>query len=156
MTYDRTTEKLQARRLASGLRTMVPGITLAGALLASAALVACGSVAPPGAPGGAPTAPKASLTITVRNGPGQKVSHWTLRCAPVGGTHPDAAGACAALLAVKNPFAPARPGAVCPQFLVAGHQATFTGTWFGTRVNRTFVDGGCDYAIWVKLAPVLH
>jgi hypothetical protein len=155
-----THEKLIARRPAPGLVLRTAGVLVAGLLVTGPALAACGSVAAPGGSGGPGSgspaaAPKASLTITVTNGPDRKVSHWTLRCGPSGGTHPDAAAACAALLALKNPFAPVRPGAICPQFLASARRATIAGTWFGTKVHRTIVDGGCDYSTWVRLAPVL-
>jgi hypothetical protein len=135
----------------------------AGIAIAGLALAGCGSVAAPsggaagsGGSGSPAAAPKASLTITVQNGPGKKVSHWTLQCDPAGGTHPDPAKACAALLAVKNPFAPIRTGQVCPMILASARRATFTGTWFGVKVNRTVIDGGCDLTNWTRFSPVVN
>jgi Subtilisin inhibitor-like len=139
---------------------------LAGAL----ALAACGSTAAPSGSGGAANgtssssissspaaaAPKASLSITVLDGPGSKLQHWTLRCDPAGGTHPHAAAACAALLALKTPFAKAPAGQMCPMILASAKRATFTGTWYGQKVDRTIVDGGCDLAKWSKLGQVMN
>jgi hypothetical protein len=150
-------EKLTARRLA-----------VAGATIAGLALTACGSVAAPSGSGGsagsggsgaasspAPV-PKGSLTLTVLNGPNKKTSHWTLTCDPAGGTHPHAAQACAALLALKNPFAPIRTGQECPMILASSRRVTFVGTWFGAKVDRTIIDGGCDLGNWSKLGQVVN
>jgi hypothetical protein len=151
-------EKLTARRLAA-----------AGIAFAGLAVTACGSVAAPSGSGGASGSggsgtgasspapvPRGSLTVTVQNGPGQKVSRWTLTCDPAGGTHPHAAQACAALTALKDPFAPIRKGLECPMILASSRRVTFAGTWFGAKVDRTIVDGGCDLANWSKLGPVVH
>lgn len=147
-----THEKLTARRLAA-----------AGIAIAGLALTACGSVAAPSGSGSSGSAasspaaaPKASLTITVLNGPDRKISHWTLQCDPAGGTHPDATGACAALLALKNPFAPIRAGQDCPMILASARRVTFVGTWFGAKVDATIIDGGCDLANWSKLGQVVN
>jgi hypothetical protein len=138
---------------------------LAGAAVAAiAVLAACGSVAAPGSSGssgsGAGTAPaaapKASLTITVENGPGKPISHWTLTCDPAGGTHPDAAAACGQLLALKDPFAPVKTGTECPMILASSKSATFTGTWYGQKVNTTIKDGGCDLGKWSELNQVMN
>ena len=150
-----THEKLTARRLAA-----------AGAAIAGLALTACGSVAAPSGSGGSAgsgagasspaPAPKGTLTITVLNGPNKKVNHWTLTCDPAGGTHPHAAQACAALVALKNPFAPIRTGQECPMILASSRRVTFVGTWFGAKVNRTIIDGGCDLGNWSKLGQVVN
>ena len=126
-----THEKLTARRLAA-----------VGAAIAGLAVTACGSTAAPSAASSPAAAPKASLAITVLNGPDKKISHWTLQCDPAGGTHPDAARACSALLALKHPFAPIAAGQDCPMILASARRATFTGTWLGQKVSRTIVDGG--------------
>jgi Subtilisin inhibitor-like len=144
-----THEKLTGRRWAA-----------AGIAIAGIALAGCGSTAAPGAGGSSSSspaaAPRASLAITVLNGPDKKISHWTLQCDPAGGTHPDPAQACAALLALKNPFAPIRTGQVCPMILASARRATFTGTWFGVKVNRTVIDGGCDLTNWTRLGQVVN
>lgn len=132
------------------------------AIIAGAALLAaCGSTAAPGggaasAPASAAAPPKVSLNITVANGPGKPITHWTLQCDPVGGTHPNPAAACAALLAVKQPFAVTKTGVACPMILASARRATFTGTYFGAPVNRTIIDGGCDLAHWSQLGQVVN
>jgi hypothetical protein len=134
----------------------------AGIAIAGLALVGCGSVAAPGGGSGSGSssspaaAPKATLTITVLNGPDKKISHWTLNCDPAGGTHPDPAKACAALEAIKNPFAQVRTGQDCPMILASSRRATFVGTWFGAKVDRTIIDGGCDLANWSKIGQVVN
>jgi len=139
-------EKLTARRLAA-----------AGVVIAGLAVTACGSVAAPSGAASSPApVPKGSLTITVLNGPNQKISHWTLTCDPAGGTHPHAAQACAALAALKNPFAPIRAGQECPMILVSSRRVTFVGTWFGAKVDRTIIDGGCDLGKWSRLGQVVN
>ena len=147
-----THEKLTRRRRPAGIA--------AGLALAGIALAGCGSVAAPSGSGSTSSspaaAPKASLTITVLNGPDKKLTHWTLQCDPAGGTHPDAARACAALMALKNPFAPVRTGQDCPMILASARRATFTGTWFGAKVDRTIVDGGCDLTSWTRLGQVVN
>jgi hypothetical protein len=127
------------------------------AVAGAAAVAACGSVAAPGSGGGsAPAPPKVSLHITVQNGPGTTPKHWTLRCDPTGGSHPHAAAACSALMAIKAPFALPSKHRMCPMIMASAKRVTFTGTWFGTKVNRTIVDGGCDLAKWTKLHQVMN
>jgi hypothetical protein len=138
----------------------------AGIAIAGLALVGCGSVAAPSGgsgsgsgsgPASSPAAaPEASLTITVLNGPDKKISHWTLQCEPAGGTHPDPTQACAALEAIKNPFAQVRTGQDCPMILASSRRATFVGTWFGAKVDRTIIDGGCDLANWSRIGQVVN
>jgi hypothetical protein len=137
--------------------------TAVAALAAAALLAACGSQAAPGTAGSpagsapaAPVKPKVSLTITVVNGPDKPITRWTLRCDPAGGTHPDPAAACAALAAIKQPFAVTKVGVVCPMILASARRATFTGTYFGAPVNRTIIDGGCDLAHWSQLGQVVN
>ncbi len=122
-----------------------------------AAATACGSApAPSGAsaPGGA--APKVSLDIKVSGAPGTPAKQWTLRCDPVGGTHPDPAAACATLLRTKNPFAPIPKGVVCPMILVGTKTAIVKGTYFGQHVDMTITEGGCDLARWAKIGQIFN
>jgi hypothetical protein len=149
-------------------RTSRPPRQVAAARAAAAvagilAIAACGSVAAPASSGSgaggsssSPAAAKASLSMSVQDGPGTTVKHWTLRCDPAGGTHPHAAAACSALLALKNPFAKPAAGRMCPMILASARRATFTGTWFGTKVDQTIVDGGCDLGRWSKLGQVMN
>jgi hypothetical protein len=133
--------------------------------VASIGLVAgCGSVAAPGSSGASgsgggsssPAAAKASLSITVQNGVGTTAQHWTLRCDPASGTHPHPAATCSALLRIRDLFTPPPTHRMCPMILASAKRATFTGTWFGSKVHRTVVDGGCDLAVWSKLGQIMH
>ena len=82
------------------------------AAVCAAAATACGTLhaSSPASPAGAgqPAAARpAAVSLVIKvTGPGAPTRHWTLRCDPVGGTHPDAPKACRVLLHAKNPFAP--------------------------------------------------
>jgi Subtilisin inhibitor-like len=132
------------------------------ALLAGTALVAlaaCGGS--PGSSGssGAASSPapvsKVALTVTVTPSAGATPEHWTLRCEPAGGTHPDPAAACRQLLAAKNPFGPIPRGIMCPMIAAGQGQATISGTYFGKHVTGTFSQtGGCSAQRWAQLGDV--
>jgi hypothetical protein len=137
------------------------------AVAGTAVIAACGSVAAPASggssasggtssPATSPAAAKVSLNLIVLNGPASTPKHWTLRCDPAGGTHPHAATACRALLALKNPFALPKAHRMCPMILASDKRVVFTGTYFGAKVHRTIIDGGCDLARWSELGQVLH
>jgi hypothetical protein len=158
-----TADELQSRR-GRGLRRGSRYLVIA-ALCAMAA--ACGSVAAPGgagpggtagngsASGSSHSAPKVSLSVTVRDSPASKPRHWTLQCDPAGGTHADPARACRTLLASKkDPFAPLSGHQMCPMIMASAKTATVTGTWFGTKVHRMITDGGCDLPVWAKIGQV--
>lgn len=125
---------------------------IAAVSLTAIAATACGSAAAPGTAGS--TAAKGSLDLTVTSYPGATPKHWTLRCDPPGGTHPDPASACRVLMAVKDPFAPVPVHVACPMIVVSGKKATVTGTWFGKSVNITLSDGGCTLSRWVKFGKI--
>jgi len=132
---------------------------VAGAAVGAAviALAGCGTAASGPGAGNPPTqAAKVSLAITVTNGPGSKPVHWTLRCDPPGGTHPDPARTCRVLLAVKDPFAPRPIHVMCPMIMESSRQAVVTGTWFGRPINRVVIDGGCDIGLWSKIGPIFY
>jgi Subtilisin inhibitor-like len=130
------------------------------AAICAAAATACGSTpAPSGAAGSASTpaaAPKVSLDITVSTKPGAPAEHWTLRCDPAGGTHPDPAQACAVLLKAKNPFAAVPKGVMCPMIRVGSKSAVVEGTYFGKHVDTTFTEGGCELAQWQKIGQIFN
>jgi hypothetical protein len=121
-----------------------------------AAATACGSAAAPGASSPGSTAPKVSLDITVSGGNGAPTKHWTLKCDPVGGSHPDAAAACATLLKAKAPFAPAPKGIACPMIMVGAKTAVVKGTYFGQHIDTTFTEGGCNIARWAKIGQIFN
>lgn len=78
-------------------------------------------------------------------------SVWTLRCGPVGGTHPMRRLACAALRKHPADLRPAtRACTLMPTRTSA--RATITGTWAGRRVNRGYRIG-CPG--WADLRVVL-
>jgi hypothetical protein len=142
----------RAGRTGPRARAAVATCVIAGA----GVLAGCGSAALHGSADATPAKPKVSLTITVLGGQHQAAKHWTLQCEPAGGTHPDPAAACRALLAVKDPFAAPPPGTMCPDLLVSARRAIFNGTWFGVKVDKTITDGGCYLARWDKLGQVVN
>jgi len=122
----------------------------------ASAVAACGSTpaaSPAAAPGG--TA-KVSLDITVSTKPGVPTKHWTLRCDPAGGTHPDPAAACAVLLKAKAPFAPPSKAIMCPMIRVGTKTAIVEGTYFGRHVDTTFMPGGCGLAQWRQIGTIFN
>jgi hypothetical protein len=121
------------------------------------AAAACGTAASGGG-GAASSPPKVSLNITVTGVPGRASQHWTLTCDPTGGTHPNAAAACAELLRYKEPFAPLlQPkDLACPMILASSKVATIKGTYFGQPVNTTLHDGACDLSRWAQLGQVVN
>jgi Subtilisin inhibitor-like len=132
------------------------------------AVTACGSVAATGGTSGSPPvsasgngaaatakAAKVSLNITVTRRPGAKPEVWTLRCLPAGGTHPDPAATCRILLHAKGPFAALPIGMMCPMAGIGADTGTIRGTWFGQRVDRVIVPGGCGL-IGRKIGPIFN
>ena len=133
------------------------------AAMCAVTATACGSVAAgsssaagAGTSGTTASAPKVSLDITVTGKPGTRPEHWTLRCDPPGGTHPDPAAACRVLLAAKSPFAPLVKHVECPMILASSKKATIKGTWFGKKVDSVLVDGGCTMARWTKIGQIFN
>jgi hypothetical protein len=142
-------------------------LTIPG-LAAALALAGCGSqqsgnstatptgsgVVRPGA------APQTDLTVTVRGAPSATATTWKLTCDPVGGDHPDAQAACAALAGAKkqskDPFAPTATDQMCTQIYGGPQVATVKGTWQGKAVDATFTrKNGCEIQRWSDLGKVL-
>ena len=117
-----------------------------------AALVGCGS-----GNGVAASEPWARLTITVwpQGGDALESKRWTLRCGPVGGTHPNRARACVRLANLSNPFRPVPRDAVCTQIYGGPAEALVTGVFRGRKVvarfNRT---DGCQIERWNRVAAL--
>ena len=113
----------------------------------------------PGTGTSAPVTGESSLTVTLDDGSGSTAT-WTLTCAAdgtAGGDHPDAAAACAALLAASDPFAPVREDMACTMVYGGPQVATVRGTWDGRDVTATFDrTDGCQIARWDRIAPVLQ
>ena len=118
-------------------------------------VTACGSTAAPGGSASPKPAPKVSLDIKV-TGTGTTTKHWTLRCDPAGGTHPDPAAACQVLLKAKNPFAPVPKGIMCPMIITGAMRAMVKGTYFGQHVDTTFTQGGCQLARWTRIGQIFN
>ncbi len=163
----------------------VPSATLTAALAVAGALVltACAGdpVTVPGAPattGGdpdspvtsgpddsgtssaAPTAPPgdpvaADLTVSVDDGTGVR-AEYTLTCEPVGGDHPDAEGACAALAAAgTGVFGPVPKDQMCTEIYGGPQTAVVAGTLAGQPVTARFSrTNGCEISRWDALSAV--
>lgn len=122
------------------------------AAVCAAAATACGTAA---APAGSPAPAKVSLDIKVTGGSGG-AHHWTLQCDPVGGSHPNAAAACAILLKAKDPFVALQKGIMCPNIPVNAPMAEVSGIYFGQHVHTTITQGGCDGARWAKIGQIFY
>lgn len=108
---------------------------------------------PPVSPGG-PTA-ASRLTIVVDDGTGATTT-WTLTCDPVGGTHPDPNGACAALAENRSALQPVPKDKMCAQVYGGPERATVTGTWGDEQVTATLSrTNSCETARWNALVPLL-
>jgi hypothetical protein len=150
--------RLHTLRMPAGARAIVIAAVCAAAAIACGTLHASSPASPAGPAGqtAAGRRPAAvSLVIRVTGQPGAPPRRWTLRCDPVGGTHPDAAKACRVLLHAKYPFAPPPRGAMCP--MNAGERtATVKGTWFGRPVDAIFIQHGCGFPGWAKIRQIFN
>ena len=127
------------------------------AAVCAAALSACGSVhATGGSAAGAKPASKVALVIQVAGKPGAAAHRWTLRCDPVGGTHPNPAAACHALMHAKRPFAPLPKNQMCPMIVAGPETAHISGTWFGRHIDTNFNQTGCGNLRWNKIGQVFN
>jgi hypothetical protein len=142
----------------AGARSILIAAVCAAAATACGTLHAPGPASAAGAAGqpAAGTRPAAvSLVIKVTGPPGAPPQRWTLRCDPVGGTHPEAAKACRVLLHAKNPFAPPPRGAMCP-ISAGARTATVKGTWFGHPVDAIFIQNGCGLPHWANIRQIFN
>ncbi len=95
------------------------------------------------------------LTITVDDGTG-KTTRWTLTCDPVGGTHPDPEGACAAVDGRRSALDPVPAGRACAQVYSGPERAEITGTWRGKKISATLSrNDACQTARWNALVPLV-
>jgi hypothetical protein len=96
-----------------------------------------------------------SLNITVwpeGRGMPDKITR-TLRCAPVGGSLPHAAAACAKLARMTRPFAPTPKNQVCTEIYGGPQEALITGRLRGYSVRATFSRrDGCELGRWNRVA----
>lgn len=108
-------------------------------------------------PTASPAAVQAELTVTLDESGSGTVRTMTLTCEPVGGDHPDAAAACAALAAAgAEAFDPTPQDAACTQQYGGPQVATVEGTVAGAPVSAQFSrTDGCEIARWDVVAPLL-
>jgi hypothetical protein len=95
-----------------------------------------------------------SLNITVwpdgQGQPGKKT--YTLHCAPLGGTLPKRAEACAKLARMTRPFAPVPKNRACTDLYGGPQQALVTGRLRGYSVRAGFSrTNGCEIARWNRV-----
>lgn len=98
----------------------------------------------------------ADLTIVVDATGEGATTTYTLTCEPVGGDHPDAEAACAAI-ATGGPaaFEPTPMDVACTEQWGGPQIATVTGTLAGEPVNAEFSrTNGCEISRWDALAPL--
>jgi hypothetical protein len=129
-------------------------VTACGSTTAPAGGAATGSL--PASGGTATPAAKIALNVSVSHGPGTPVTHWTLRCDPVGGTHPDPARACRVLMHAKDPFGPLPRGIMCPMIVAGTKVATVRGTWYGKPIHVTMIPGGCWLPRWGEVGQIFN
>jgi hypothetical protein len=120
-------------------------------IAAGIAVAGCGSGAGPHV-----AHAKVGLKLQMRGDTRSPGKTEALTCAPAGSQ--PAAAACSGLLKLKdkNPFAPIAGGTNCPMVLRSNRKILVTGTWFGVKVHRLVVDGGCDMALFDALIKILR
>jgi hypothetical protein len=85
-------------------------------------------------------------------GPGGDPVEATLTCDPDGGSHPDPAAACAALLENEAALQPVSRDVACTEIYGGNQIARITGS-----VQASFSrQNGCEIARWDALQPVLE
>jgi Subtilisin inhibitor-like len=96
-----------------------------------------------------------ALNITVwpeGRGMPEKITR-TLRCAPVGGSLPQAAAACSKLARMTRPFKPTPKNQVCTDIYGGPQEALITGRLRGYSVRATFNrKNGCELGRWTRVA----
>jgi hypothetical protein len=93
------------------------------------------------------------LSIAVSASGGAPMEHWTLRCAPAGGSLPHAGFACRRLARLSDPFAPVPSGIACTAIYGGPQIARVTGRFRGRSVWASFNRrNGCEIARWNRLA----
>jgi Subtilisin inhibitor-like len=119
-------------------------------LLAAVALLAgCGSER-----AGSSAEPRYDVTVTYRpTGAGGDEQTATLTCDPDGGTHPDPAKACDALLQHGDALKPVPRDVACTEIYGGPQLATINGPGVHAVLSRT---NGCEIARWEALAPVIE
>ena len=78
---------------------------------------------------------------------------WTLHCAPVGGTLPNARRACLRLGSLANPFAPVPANVACSLIYGGPQVALVTGSFRGHLVSTSFKrTDSCQTERWNRVA----
>jgi hypothetical protein len=118
-------------------------------LAATALLAGCGSSST-----GSFDQPRYDLTITYWPvGRGGESQSATLTCDPDGGSHPNVAQACDALLNHEDALRPVAGNVACTEIYGGPQLATVSGSGVHASFNRT---NGCEIARWEALAPLLE
>ena len=79
-----------------------------------------------------------------------------LTCEPVGGSHPHAQDACAALESEPDALEPVAGDVACTQIYGGPEEARIAGVVAGNAVDSMFSRAnGCEIDRWDRLAPVL-
>jgi hypothetical protein len=119
-------------------------------LLATALLAGCGA----GADAGGDRTPRYDLTIEYRpTGDAGQLQTATLTCDPDGGTHPDPAAACDALLRHEDALEPVPQDVACTEIYGGPQLATISGPGVQASFSR---QNGCEIARWDALRAVLE
>jgi Subtilisin inhibitor-like len=122
-----------------------------------AAIAACGTAEEPPAEEPDEGAAATVLEVTVwPAGRNAERREATLTCDPVGGTHPRAEAACAALAESRDALEPVPDDVLCTQQYGGPQYAEVRGTVSGTSVSATLGrQNGCEIARWDALEPLL-
>jgi hypothetical protein len=123
---------------------------LAALFLVALALAGCGS----GGDAGGSSQPRYDLMISYSpTGSGGQERAATLTCDPDGGTHPDPAAACDALLQHEDALDPVPGDVACTEIYGGPQVATISGSGVNATLSRT---NGCEIARWDALAAVVN
>ena len=139
------------------VRILLPLLTLLALLTGCAPSGDTGSDAGGDGPSAGSARAENDLVVRIDRGDGSAPDSWTLTCAASAkGTHPDAAAACAHLLATDDPFAPIAVDVACTEQYGGPQSAHIAGVWGGEPVDLevTRVDG-CRIGQWDALGPLL-
>lgn len=122
------------------------------ALIALLAAVGCGAGASAPAAGSS-GATELKITYWSQGRTAGPARNWTLRCAPAGGTLPQAAAACRRLGTMRSPFAPIPRDTACTEQYGGPQVALITGTFRGTRLWALLQRrNGCEISRFKRLA----
>jgi hypothetical protein len=124
-------------------------VVRAGLLVALLLLAACGS-------DGSTAAQQPRYDLKIEYWPAGSDGEMrtaTLTCDPDGGSHPDPARACDALLENEDALEPVSRDVACTQIYGGNEVASVTGEGVSAALSRV---NGCEIARWDRLEPVLE